>query len=144
MDIWSQVPADMVVNAIIAAMVAHANEPGEVIYQVGSSVRNPVRYNDLHDYGFRYFTRKPWINKDGKPVTVHKCTVMSSMDSFRRYMTLRYLLLLKVCIYMTSGYYFITLPLSNMACIQLQVIYPYKPHVIYYLSFRLTNRDWNW
>ncbi|XP_062018289.1 fatty acyl-CoA reductase 3 [Rosa rugosa] len=89
------VPADMVVNAIIAAMAAHANEPGEVIYQVGSSVSNPVKYNDLHDYGFRYFTRKPWINKDGKPVTVKKVTVMSSMDSFHRYMTLRYLLFLK-------------------------------------------------
>ncbi|KAK9938817.1 hypothetical protein M0R45_015536 [Rubus argutus] len=89
------VPADMVVNSIIAAMAAHANEPGEVIYQVGSSVRNPINYNALHDFGFRYFTRKPWINKDGKPVTVRKVTVMSSMDSFHRYMTLRYLLLLK-------------------------------------------------
>lgn len=100
-----KVPADMVVNSIIAAMAAHANEPGEVIYQVGSSVRNPINYNALHDFGFRYFTRKPWINKDGKPVTVRKVTVMSSMDSFHRYMTLRYLLLLKVCsIYLVSQY----------------------------------------
>ncbi|XP_050367776.1 fatty acyl-CoA reductase 3-like [Argentina anserina] len=89
------VPADMVVNAIIAAMAAHANEPCQVIYQVGSSVRNPIRYNDLHDYGFHYFTRKPWINKDGKPVTVKRVTVMRSMDSFRTYMAFRYLLFLK-------------------------------------------------
>lgn len=91
-----QIPADMVVNAILAAMAAHANQPGEVIYQVGSSMRNPLRYSNLHDYGFRFFTKKPWINKDGTPVKVGKVTVMGSMASFHRYMTVRYLLFLKV------------------------------------------------
>ncbi|XP_008228919.1 PREDICTED: fatty acyl-CoA reductase 3-like isoform X2 [Prunus mume] len=89
------VPADMVVNAIIAAMAAHANQPGEVIYQVGSSMRNPVKYSNFHDYGFRFFTKKPWINKDGTPVKVGKVAVMGSMTTFHRYMTIRYLLLLK-------------------------------------------------
>ncbi|ONI01192.1 hypothetical protein PRUPE_6G126900 [Prunus persica] len=89
------IPADMVVNAIIAAMAAHANQPGEVIYQVGSSMRNPVKYSNFHDYGFRFFTEKPWINKDGTPVKVGKVAVMGSMTTFHRYMTIRYLLLLK-------------------------------------------------
>lgn len=57
-----QIPADMVVNAIIVAMVAHANRPSEnAIYQVGSSVRNPMRYTNLQDCGFNYFTNKPWM-----------------------------------------------------------------------------------
>lgn len=104
-------PADLVVNAIIAAMAAHGKQyynynnidvvnNGEnsiiSIYQVGSSVRNPLRYSDLQDYGFRYFTKKPWIDKDGKPVKVGKVTVLSSMASFRRYMAFRYLFFLKV------------------------------------------------
>ncbi|XP_039007151.1 alcohol-forming fatty acyl-CoA reductase-like isoform X2 [Hibiscus syriacus] len=91
------IPADMVVNAMIAAMMAHASHepPPETIYQVGSSVRNPIRYSHLQDYGFRYFSHKPWINKDGKPVVVGKVTVLNSMDSFHRYMAFRYLLLLK-------------------------------------------------
>ncbi|KAK6235168.1 hypothetical protein QUC31_018917 [Theobroma cacao] len=90
------IPADMVVNAMIVAMVAHAScQPSETIYQVGSSVRNPMRYYNLQDYGFRYFSKKPWINKDGKPVIVGKVKVMNSMDSFHRYMAIRYLLLLK-------------------------------------------------
>ncbi|KAH7541749.1 fatty acyl-CoA reductase 3 [Ziziphus jujuba] len=99
------IPADLVVNAIIVAMAAHGHlylgggshhkHNSSIIYQVGSSVRNPVRYSNLQDYGFRYFTKKPWIGKDGKPVKVGHVTVLSSMASFRRYMTLRYLLFLK-------------------------------------------------
>ncbi|EEF38504.1 oxidoreductase, putative [Ricinus communis] len=90
------IPADMVVNAIIVAMTAHANRPSEnAIYQVGSSVRHPLRYANLQDYGLNYFTKKPWIGKDGKPVKVGKVKVLDSMASFRRYMAVRYLLLLK-------------------------------------------------
>ncbi|MBA0820448.1 hypothetical protein Gohar_025752 [Gossypium harknessii] len=90
------IPADMVVNAIIVAMVAHAsNQPSETIYQVGSSMRNPIKYRSLQDFGYRYFSKKPWINKDGKAVIVGKIRVMDSMASFHRYMALRYLLPLK-------------------------------------------------
>ncbi|KAM7528102.1 hypothetical protein LguiB_031512 [Lonicera macranthoides] len=89
------IPADMVVNAMIAAIVANANQPREIIYHVGSSVSNAVKYSSIQDYGQRYFTKNPWVDKDGKPVKVGKLTVMTSMDSFRRYMTLRYLLPLK-------------------------------------------------
>ena len=98
-----QIPADMVVNAIIVAMVAHANRPSEnAIYQVGSSVRNPMRYTNFQDCGFNYFTNKPWIGKDGKPVKVGRVKVLSSMASFHRYMAIRYLLLLKVNLFKHS------------------------------------------
>jgi fatty acyl-CoA reductase len=89
------IPADMVANAMTVAMVAHANQPGESIYHVGSSVSHPVEFTWLQDYGLRYFTEHPWINKDGKPVIVGKVTVLGTMDSFQRYMTIRYLLPLK-------------------------------------------------
>ncbi|KAL1823788.1 hypothetical protein DCAR_0311796 [Daucus carota subsp. sativus] len=90
------IPADMVVNTMIVAMAAHSNEPEcEVIYHVGSSFSNPVKYNDVKNFGRFYFTRTPWINKDGKAVKVGDVTVLSSMPSFRRYMAIRYLLPLK-------------------------------------------------
>ncbi|CAN0916731.1 Fatty acyl-CoA reductase 3 [Linum grandiflorum] len=91
------IPADMVVNSILVAMVAHANHPlsEPIIYQIGSSVRNPMKYGELQEYGFHYFTQKPWVDKDGNPVRVGKIKVLASMDSFRRYMALRYLLALK-------------------------------------------------
>ncbi|KAK9279091.1 hypothetical protein L1049_012766 [Liquidambar formosana] len=66
------IPADMVVNAIIVAMVTNANQPSEIIYHVGSSVRNPESFSSIQDIGQRYFTEKPWINKDGTPVKVGK------------------------------------------------------------------------
>lgn len=91
-----QIPADMVVNAILVGLVAHANQPNDTIYHVGSSVRNPLTYQHLQDYGLRYFTAKPWIGKDGKPIKVGKVTILNNMTSFRRYMFIRYLLLLKV------------------------------------------------
>ncbi|PSS03141.1 Alcohol-forming fatty acyl-CoA reductase [Actinidia chinensis var. chinensis] len=91
------IPADMVVNSMIAAMVAHANEqpPFETIYQVGSSLANPLRFSCIQDYGQRYFKKHPWVGKDGKPVRVGEVTVLNSMASFRRYMAIHYLLPLK-------------------------------------------------
>jgi len=87
----------MVVNSILVAIVAHANHPNNnAIYHVGSSIRRPLFYSDLQEFGFRHFTAKPYINKDGKPVKVGKVTVFSNMDSFRRFMFIRYLLMLKV------------------------------------------------
>lgn len=93
--VFDVIPADMVVNAIIVAMMAHANQPSDIIYHVGSSVRNPIKYHNLRDYITRYFAKKPMINKDGKVVKVGKVTMFSNMPSFRRYMFIRYMLLLK-------------------------------------------------
>lgn len=101
-----QIPADMVVNAMLVAMVAHANVGDDnIIYHVGSSVRNPIRYCNLRDYAFRYFKSKPLRNKEGKIVKVGNVTVLNSMDSFRTYMSIRYMLLLKVSIYLFIIHY---------------------------------------
>ncbi|XP_051134510.1 fatty acyl-CoA reductase 3-like [Andrographis paniculata] len=92
------IPADMVVNSMIVAMVAHVRNPGageNNIYHVGSSVSNPVEFTWLQNYAQRYFKEHPWIDKEGKPVIVGEVTVLSTMESFQRYITLRYLLPLK-------------------------------------------------
>jgi len=87
----------MVVNAILVAAVVHANETGDpMIYHVGSSVRNPVRFTALHEVAYNYFTKHPWIDKDGNPIIVGHVKVLGSMASFKRYLTLRYLVPLKV------------------------------------------------
>jgi len=92
-----QIPADMVVNAIIVAMMAHANQPCDnIIYHVGSSIRNPITYRTFRDYNLRYFTKKPLMNKDGKSIKVGNITVFSNIASFRRYMFICYMLPLKV------------------------------------------------
>lgn len=140
------IPADMVVNAILVATVAHANhpsDPSDAIYHVGSSLRRPLRYANLQDYGLRYFTAKPWINKDGRPVKVGKVTVLSSMDSFRRYMFIRYLLVLKglelantaFCQYFQGTY----LDLNRKIQIVMRLVDLYKP----YLFFKAVFDDMN-
>lgn len=95
--IMDVIPVDMVVNAMIVAMVAHAKQPSDAnIYQVGSSLRNPVTLGSILEYSFDYFRKKPWINKHGKPAKVSKVILLSSIASFNRYIQIRYLLPLKV------------------------------------------------
>ena len=92
-----QVPADMVVNTIIMAMVAYELKPSnKTIYHVGSSARNSMRYIDFQCFNYQYFTKQPWINKDGDAVKVEKVTVFNNMTSFQKYMNIRYLVFLKV------------------------------------------------
>ncbi|KAL8193623.1 hypothetical protein R6Q57_026758 [Mikania cordata] len=87
------IPADMVVNAMIATMVAHANQAScEIIYHVGSSVSNPLKYKTIQKSAYDHFSKHPWINKDGKPVIVGEVKVLKSMASFQTYFSLRYLL----------------------------------------------------
>ncbi|CAK7329345.1 unnamed protein product [Dovyalis caffra] len=89
------IPADMVVNAITVAMVARAKQHSEIIYHLGSSLRNPLKLLDLRDFSFSYFGEHPWINKDGEPVKVSRVTILSSMSKFYTYMAIRFLLPLK-------------------------------------------------
>ncbi|GKD05790.1 gland-specific fatty acyl-CoA reductase 1 [Tanacetum coccineum] len=87
------VPADMVVNAMLATIVAHANQTSsETIYHVGSSVSNPLKFDTVQKCAYLYFTHNPWTDNNGKLVTVKELTMLKSMASFHRYITLHYLL----------------------------------------------------
>lgn len=134
-SIVDAIPADMVVNAMIVAMAAQAKDPhGEtIIYHVGSSLANPVRFSSMQDYGLIYFRKHPWIGKDGKPVIVGPVTVLNSMESFDRYMALRYLLPLKglqlintaCCQYFQTTYFNLNRKISFM----LRLVELYRPYL---------------
>ncbi|KAK1586728.1 hypothetical protein Q3G72_005532 [Acer saccharum] len=91
------IPADMVVNAMIKAMVAkacqHFSDP--IIYHVSSSMRNAVKLSNIRDIGYRYFTKNPLNNKNGKAIKVDKFIMLDTWTKFRRYIAIRYLLPLK-------------------------------------------------
>ncbi|XP_021750965.1 fatty acyl-CoA reductase 3-like [Chenopodium quinoa] len=76
------IPADIFVNSIIVAMKTHVLKPCLTIYQVGSSYRNQVTFRELHDIHYRYFTKNPWINREGNPVIVGKGIVLSNIKIF--------------------------------------------------------------
>uniref|UniRef100_A0A5B7BPA9 Fatty acyl-CoA reductase n=1 Tax=Davidia involucrata TaxID=16924 RepID=A0A5B7BPA9_DAVIN len=134
-SVIDMIPADMVVNSMIVAMAAHANQPCDIIYQVGSSMANPVKFRHIQDYGLRYFVMNPWIGKDGKPVIVGKVTVLSTMDNFTRYMAIRYLIPLKGLELVNAAFcqYFqgLYLDLHRRIKFVMRLIELYKPYLFF-------------
>ncbi|KAM7523083.1 hypothetical protein LguiA_012985 [Lonicera macranthoides] len=95
-SICDTIPGDMVVNSMVVAMAAHSNKPNcHIIYHVGSSLRNPLKYKSIPNISYNYFTKNPWIDQKGKPIKVVKLTMLRTMGGFRMYMGIRYMLMLK-------------------------------------------------
>ncbi|PIN07802.1 Acyl-CoA reductase [Handroanthus impetiginosus] len=78
------VPADMVVNATLAAMAKHgsAGKPDYSVYQVASSVVNPLVFRELAKLLYEHFSASPFIDPTGNPVRVPKMKLFSSMEDF--------------------------------------------------------------
>ncbi|KAK9671306.1 hypothetical protein RND81_12G020700 [Saponaria officinalis] len=78
------VPVDMVVNATIAAMAKHgtSGKPEISVYQVASSVVNPLVFGDLGDLIHRHFTKSPCLDTQGRPIQVEPFKFYESMDDF--------------------------------------------------------------
>ncbi|XP_038972039.1 fatty acyl-CoA reductase 2, chloroplastic-like [Phoenix dactylifera] len=81
------VPVDMVVNATLAAMAKHGSsrEPGMHIYQIASSVINPLVFKDLARLLFEHFKTFPCMDPKGRPITVHPMKLFSDMNEFSSY-----------------------------------------------------------
>ncbi|KAH9602293.1 hypothetical protein KSS87_012971 [Heliosperma pusillum] len=78
------VPVDMVVNATIAAIAKHgmSGKPEMSVYQVASSVVNPLVYGDLGDLVYQHFTRYPCLDVQGRPIKVEPFKFYGSMDDY--------------------------------------------------------------
>lgn len=94
---YEQIPADLVVNALLSAMTKHAKSPGLQVYQVASSVVNPMTFNILADVALELFTKDPMLDRAGKPIKVKRMRFVQSMDAFNVYMWFVYQLPLLVC-----------------------------------------------
>ncbi|XP_065865472.1 alcohol-forming fatty acyl-CoA reductase-like [Euphorbia lathyris] len=140
------IPSDMVVNCIILAMVSRGrNHSSEIIYQIGSSTRNPMKFSNIHDYSYRYFSANPWINKDGTQVLISKGFLFSSMATFHMYTTLRYLLPLKALqvanIVVLKKYEEMYRGLDRKMKIVMRLVELYKPYVLFEGIFDDTNSE---
>ncbi|MED6120178.1 hypothetical protein PIB30_018577 [Stylosanthes scabra] len=132
------IPADMVINAMLAAMVAHANQANNddiIIYHVGSSASNPLKLPNTANYLSRFFTAKPLLSNDGKPIKVGKLTLFNNVASFNLYLFLRYLLPLQVLNLMNkvSCNYFeeIYIDYSRMVHVVMRMADLYKPYAFF-------------
>ncbi|KAM3377662.1 hypothetical protein P3S68_010075 [Capsicum galapagoense] len=96
-SIMDEIPADMVVNSVIAAMVAHQDPSSHtVVYHISSSKRNQLKSGDIIQFFVDYFKKNPWIDERGKPVKVKKFHVLVSMDMLHKYITIHYMPSLKI------------------------------------------------
>ncbi|KAL9373841.1 hypothetical protein Peur_033461 [Populus x canadensis] len=89
------VPADMVVNATLAAMAWHGMEqkPDINVYQIASSVVNPLVFQDLATLLHEHYNSSPYMDSNGRPIQVPSMKLFSSMEEFSahlwRYVTQR-------------------------------------------------------
>ncbi|KAJ7556581.1 hypothetical protein O6H91_05G088900 [Diphasiastrum complanatum] len=77
------IPADMVVNATLAAMAKHARQPGLTVYQIGSSVVNPLIFERLVDLTYEHFRSHPFVDQNGVPIVTPKLRLFKDKISFR-------------------------------------------------------------
>ncbi|TVU04554.1 hypothetical protein EJB05_47668 [Eragrostis curvula] len=91
------IPGDMVVNAMMAAMVAHSEEKGvQAVYHATSSLRNSATYNDLYQGGRRYFYENPRLGKNGEVIPTKEMYFFNTIARFHLYMILTFKLPLEI------------------------------------------------
>ncbi|KAL5763784.1 hypothetical protein ACOSQ2_016378 [Xanthoceras sorbifolium] len=141
------IPADMVVNAMIVAMVANANQHSSdpIIYHVGSSRRNAIKLSNIRDFGYPYFTKNPLTDKKGKAIKVRKFIMLDKWSKFRRYMAIRYQLPLKGLKLMNSVlfqyYKGITTDSDRKLKLVMRLAELYKPYMFFEGIFDDTNSE---
>ncbi|KAG2633584.1 fatty acyl-CoA reductase 1-like [Panicum virgatum] len=98
------IPGDMVVNAMMAAVAAHASPPAAgqqrasppTVYHATSSLRNPAAYAVLYRTAIRYFSAHPRVGAGGRPVRTRPVRFFATVAGFTAYMTVRYRLPLEL------------------------------------------------
>uniref|UniRef100_M1AAF3 Fatty acyl-CoA reductase n=1 Tax=Solanum tuberosum TaxID=4113 RepID=M1AAF3_SOLTU len=145
---FDAIPGDMVVNTILAAVIAHENQYSQevVIYHSSSSLNNPLKNSDLMLYAFHYFTKNPWTNKDGKTIKVKApMRPFSSMASYRKHISTHYLPLLKMLKFVNQvschrfEKTYILMKKKIYKVIRLTELY--EPYVFFYGSFDEVNTE---
>lgn len=74
----------MVVNATLAAIAKHGRggKAGMYVYQISSSVTNPLVFGELSKLVFNHFTSSPYMDNRGRPIPVTKMKFFDNMNEF--------------------------------------------------------------
>lgn len=64
------IPVDMVVNVLLASILAAQEHGGLRIYQIATGSLNPVTLGELYQLIYRYFSKNPMLDKTGQPIQV--------------------------------------------------------------------------
>jgi len=97
------IPADMVVNAILAAAARMRGQKGGFdLFTIASSAVNPLVFRNLYEYVRDYFQKHPMTDRSGKPVPVPTWR-FPTIAQYRRGMTNRYLRPVKAASFLLDG-----------------------------------------
>ncbi|XP_039690758.1 probable fatty acyl-CoA reductase 4 [Medicago truncatula] len=97
------IPADLVINCVITTIVVHLDQaPKDFIYHISSSLRNPFKVLDFINIIYDYFVKNPCTNENGKPIVISKRLFPTSLSGFNVYLTIRYVIPLKVSNYVNK------------------------------------------
>ncbi|XP_021729658.1 alcohol-forming fatty acyl-CoA reductase-like [Chenopodium quinoa] len=139
------IPADMFVNSIIVAMKTHINQSNLTVYQVGSSYRNPITFDEVHDILFRYFTKNPWTNRDGNLVKIRRGFVLSNIFIFEIIFSLLHFIVQMALILASrmggSSLQHSLLNFDKKLKIAMRLVELYKPYVFFKGIFADTNTE---
>lgn len=85
------IPADFVVNGVLAAAAHIGRMPGGFdLFTIASSAKNPLWFQSLYDHVRDYYGKHPFLDRNGKPVEVSHWH-FPSIAAYRRMMITRYL-----------------------------------------------------
>ncbi|KAE9621708.1 putative oxidoreductase [Lupinus albus] len=78
------VPADMVVNAMLAAMAKHGmnQKPDINVYQIASSMVNPLVFQNLANLLYEHYSSSPCIDSKGRPILVPVMKLFNNTKEF--------------------------------------------------------------
>ncbi|CAO2823258.1 unnamed protein product [Amaranthus hypochondriacus] len=144
-SVFDLIPADMFVNSIIVSMKAHVNKPNLIVYQVGSSFRNPITFKEMHDLHYDYFAQNPWSNRDGNLIKVKKGVVLSSIRIFETILIMWHYLVKMIIIFVSRmGFSKFQRSLYNLdkkLKIATKLVELYKPYLFFKAIFEDTNTE---
>ncbi|KAL6997853.1 Fatty acyl-CoA reductase 2 [Sarracenia purpurea var. burkii] len=84
------VPVDVVVNATLAAIAKHGaiGKAGNNIYQIASSVVNPLVIQDLNSFMYHHFKSAPLVDSKGRAIEVSSTVkLFSSMEDLSSHLS---------------------------------------------------------
>ena len=81
---------------MLCIISCHPQGPLDLIYHIGSSMRNPLKIGDLVHAMFRYFLERPFVSAEGEVIKVKQLVVPATMDNFYEHMNIHYKMPLEV------------------------------------------------
>ncbi|KAM7267726.1 hypothetical protein ACFE04_009892 [Oxalis oulophora] len=143
----TMIPADMVVNAMLMAMMNHESEVSKniIIYHVGSSSRNILTFGACIDYTYQYFSVNRFTSKTGKSFKIKKFKLLRTMPKFSNYVAIHYGLPLKVLrlvnVFFWQKYKKLYVELDLKHKVLMRLVETYKPFMFMKGVFDDTNTE---